>query len=214
MVFTGNDYQSADRTTLPPSQADSTRAQRVRAAAHRAAATAAGAQPPRVPQPSRSGPRSGCGSPASAPLFDGLVHRDLRRVFSLGAERADGHEQPPKPILRYHYHICVTATTALRNLFGGKIPLVTGKCHTLPPCWVRPMSQEGIFMSTVRTLHLGMPFRDILNSYALLSSRVYLGFVHSVRARSSLRQIVTLFRIVPPIMPPLQHGVDLFPGRW
>ena len=29
--------------------------------------------------------------------------------------------------MRYHYHICVTVTTALQNLFGGKIPLVTGK---------------------------------------------------------------------------------------
>ena len=41
-------------------------------------------------------------------------------------------QQPGKPILRYHYHIFVTATTALRNLFGGKIPLVTGKAQPLP----------------------------------------------------------------------------------
>ena len=44
-------------------------------------------------------------------------------------------ERPGKPILRYHYHIFVTATTVLHNLSGGKIPLAVNLQHWDPaPC--------------------------------------------------------------------------------
>ena len=39
--------------------------------------------------------------------------------------------QPHQTYFALPYHICVTVTAVLRNLFGGKIPFVTGKYHTL-----------------------------------------------------------------------------------
>ena len=63
--------------------------------------------------------------------------------------------QPHQTYFALPYHICVTVTAVLRNLFGGKIPFVTGKYHTLREC--STIRIQGIRGSLVECLLLCCP---------------------------------------------------------
>ena len=91
--------------------------------------------------------------------------------------------QPHQTYFALPYHICVTVTAVLRNLFGGKImgkiPFVTGKYHTLAPArWGRPVTNthansrnltlqtktDGVAPATCYTSGGRFPGSKVLNS--------------------------------------------------